>query len=85
MFYYNQKHSYIFGLDPNYFYSKNPDLYKRLVDITAEKLTILRPKSAINSARNTFLPMLKKAPILLPKLSKAAGAKRFSRMMRLLF
>ena len=38
MFFYDQKHSYVYGLDPNYLYSKNPDLYKRLVDITGGKV-----------------------------------------------
>jgi hypothetical protein len=38
MFYYSTKHAYIYGLDPNYFYSKNPDLYKRLTEITGGKV-----------------------------------------------
>jgi hypothetical protein len=38
LFYYSTKHSYIFGLDPNYFYSKNPDLYKRLTEIVGGKV-----------------------------------------------
>lgn len=38
MFYYDTKHVYIFGLDPNYLYSKNPDLYKSLTDITGGKV-----------------------------------------------
>ena len=32
-----RKHSYVYGLDPNYLYSKNPDLYKLLQDITNGK------------------------------------------------
>ncbi len=35
LFFLNQKHSYVFGLDPNYLYSENPDLYKLLVEITS--------------------------------------------------
>ncbi len=31
MFFYDTKHNYVYGLDPNYLYSKNPELYK-LVD-----------------------------------------------------
>lgn len=37
LFFYNQKHSYVYGLDPNYLYSKNPELYKLLLDITNAK------------------------------------------------
>ncbi len=37
LFFYDQKHSYVYGLDPNYLYSENPDLYKLLVDITTGK------------------------------------------------
>ncbi len=35
MFFYDRKHTYVFGLDPNYLYSKNPELYKDLTDITS--------------------------------------------------
>jgi hypothetical protein len=38
MFFYSTKHTYVYGLDPNYFYSKNPDLYKRLTEITGGKV-----------------------------------------------
>lgn len=37
LFFFNQKHAYVYGLDPNYLYSKNPDLYKLLLDITSGK------------------------------------------------
>ncbi|MEQ1763900.1 MAG: hypothetical protein ABL984_12255 [Pyrinomonadaceae bacterium] len=37
LFFFNQKHSYVYGLDPNYLYSQNPDLYKLLLDITSAK------------------------------------------------
>jgi len=37
LFYYDTKHAYVFGLDPNYLYSQNPDLYKLLLDITSGK------------------------------------------------
>ena len=37
LFFYDQKHQYVYGLDPNYLYSQNPDLYKLLLDITAGK------------------------------------------------
>jgi hypothetical protein len=37
LFYFDQKHSYVYGLDPNYLYSKNPDLYRLLMDITNAK------------------------------------------------
>ena len=37
LFFFDTKHAYVFGLDPNYLYSENPDLYKELVDITSGK------------------------------------------------
>ena len=37
LFFYDQTHSYVYGLDPNYLYSKDPDLYKTLIDITNAK------------------------------------------------
>jgi hypothetical protein len=37
LFFYDQSHSYVYGLDPNYLYSKDPDLYKTLIDITNAK------------------------------------------------
>jgi hypothetical protein len=37
LFFYDQNHSYVYGLDPNYLYSKDPDLYKTLIDITNAK------------------------------------------------
>jgi hypothetical protein len=37
LFFFDQKHSYVYGLDPNYLYSQNPDLYKLLQDITNAK------------------------------------------------
>lgn len=38
LFFLDQKHSYVYGLDPNYLYSQNPDLYKLLQDITNAKV-----------------------------------------------
>jgi hypothetical protein len=37
MFYYDQKHRYVSGLDPQYLYSKNPDLSRLFDDITTGK------------------------------------------------
>jgi hypothetical protein len=37
MFYYDQKHAYVSGLDPTYLYSKNPDLSRLFDDITTGK------------------------------------------------
>jgi hypothetical protein len=34
IFFYDTKHSYVYGLDPNYLYSKNPELYKLIDEIT---------------------------------------------------
>jgi hypothetical protein len=43
MFYYDRKHSYVYGLDPNYLYSKNPELYKELGEITGGKMDEAAP------------------------------------------
>ncbi|NNE65583.1 MAG: hypothetical protein HKN33_03380 [Pyrinomonadaceae bacterium] len=37
LFYFNTKHSYTWGLDPNYLYTKNPELFRVLKDITEGK------------------------------------------------
>jgi hypothetical protein len=37
LFFLNTKHSYVYGLDPNYLYSENPDLYNLLQEITNGK------------------------------------------------
>jgi hypothetical protein len=37
LFFYNTKHRYVYGLDPNYLYSQEPELYKLLKDITEGK------------------------------------------------
>jgi hypothetical protein len=37
LFFFDQKHSYVYGLDPNYLYSKDPDLYRLLMDINDAK------------------------------------------------
>ena len=37
LFFLDTKHTYVYGLDPNYLYSQNPDLYKLLQDITNGK------------------------------------------------
>ncbi len=38
MFYHNTKHRYVYGLDPNYLYTENPELYKLLKDLTEGKV-----------------------------------------------
>ncbi len=37
LFFFNTKHRYVYGLDPNYLFSQNPDLYKLLIEITDGK------------------------------------------------
>ena len=37
LFFYDTKHRYIYGLDPNYLYSENPELYKLLLEISEGK------------------------------------------------
>jgi hypothetical protein len=44
LFFHDTKHSYVYGLDPNYLYSENPDLYKLLTDITAGKVDDAGPE-----------------------------------------
>jgi hypothetical protein len=52
LFFYNTKHSYVYGLDPNYLYSQNPDLYKLLTEITSGKVEeagpVIREKFGAN-------------------------------------
>lgn len=43
MFFYDRKHTYVYGLDPNYLYSQNPELYKTLTDITSGKIDEAAP------------------------------------------
>jgi hypothetical protein len=43
LFFLNTKHSYVYGLDPNYLYSENPELYKLLQDITNAKVDEAAP------------------------------------------
>lgn len=38
LFFHNTKHRYVYGLDPNYLYSENPELYKMLKDLTEGKI-----------------------------------------------
>jgi hypothetical protein len=52
LFFYNTKHSYVYGLDPNYLYSENPELYKLQLDITNGKVDdpapVIREKFGAN-------------------------------------
>lgn len=43
LFFLDTKHTYVYGLDPNYLYSKNPDLYVLLQDITNGKVNEAAP------------------------------------------
>ena len=38
LFFYDTKHTYVYGLDPNYLYTQNPELYKLLKDLTEGKI-----------------------------------------------
>jgi hypothetical protein len=38
MFFYDTKHTYVYGLDPNYLYTENPELYKLIPDLTSGKI-----------------------------------------------
>jgi hypothetical protein len=38
LFYFDTKHRYVYGLDPNYLYSQNPELSKLVGDITGGKI-----------------------------------------------
>lgn len=52
LFFYNTKHEYVYGLDPNYLYSENPELYKSLKDLTEGKVDdpapVIRDKFGAN-------------------------------------
>jgi hypothetical protein len=43
LFFLNQKHAYVYGLDPNYLFSENPDLYKSLTEITEGRTDVAGP------------------------------------------
>jgi hypothetical protein len=38
LFFFNTKHSYVYGLDPNYLYTADPELYRLLKDLTEGKI-----------------------------------------------
>ncbi len=38
LFFYDTKHNYVYGLDPNYLYTENPDLSKLIPDLTSGKI-----------------------------------------------
>ena len=38
LFFFNQQNSYVWGLDPNYLYSEDPEMYKMVKDITDGKV-----------------------------------------------
>ncbi len=38
LFFYDTKHRYVYGLDPNYLYTSSPELYKLLKDLTEGKV-----------------------------------------------
>jgi hypothetical protein len=44
LFFFDTKHTYVYGLDPNYLYSAHPDLYKLLKDLTEAKIDDPAPK-----------------------------------------
>jgi hypothetical protein len=52
LFFFNTKHSYAYGLDPNYLFSENPELYKLLIDLTNGKIDdpapVIREKFGAN-------------------------------------
>ena len=43
LFFLDTKHTYVYGLDPNYLYSKNPELSKLIPDLTSGKITEAAP------------------------------------------
>ncbi len=43
LFFYDTKHAYVYGLDPNYLYSENPELSKLIPDITNGKIEEAAP------------------------------------------
>ncbi|MDQ3062831.1 MAG: hypothetical protein M3R14_08230, partial [Acidobacteriota bacterium] len=43
LFFYDTKHAYVYGLDPNYLYTENPELSKLIPDITSGKIEEAAP------------------------------------------
>jgi hypothetical protein len=52
LFFLDSKHNYVYGLDPNYLYTKNPEIYKLIGEITSGKIEdpapIIREKFGAN-------------------------------------
>ncbi len=52
LFFYDTKHRYVYGLDPNYLYSENPELHTSLKDLTEGKIDdpapVIREKFGAN-------------------------------------
>ncbi len=52
LFFLDTKHNYVYGLDPNYLYTKNPEIYKLIGEITSGKVEdpapVIREKFGAN-------------------------------------
>lgn len=74
LFFYDTKHSYVYGLDPNYLYSANPDLYRLLLDITNAKIDEAAPLIRERFGANFVFVDARENEEMVAKLLDSGGA-----------
>jgi prepilin-type processing-associated H-X9-DG protein len=67
LFFYNTKHRYVYGLDPNYLYSEHPNLYTMLKDLTEGKIDDPAPLIRHNFGANYIFADAKENTDMLAK------------------
>ncbi len=73
LFYYDTKHTYVYGLDPNYLYSQNPELYTLLKEITEGKTEDPAPLIRDKFGANYIFADAKENTDMIAKPSTADG------------
>jgi hypothetical protein len=74
LFFHNQRNSYVYGLDPNYLYSKNPELYKLLLQITDGKMDGAGPEIRDKFGANYVFADAKENELMVTKLIDSGWA-----------
>ncbi|MEP7148593.1 MAG: hypothetical protein ABI857_06890 [Acidobacteriota bacterium] len=68
LFFLDTKHTYVYGLDPNYLYSENPDLYKLLQEITNGRIDEAAPLIREKFGANYVFADAKENEVMIAKL-----------------
>lgn len=68
LFFFDTKHSYAYGLDPNYLYSQNPELYKLLLEITEGRSSDAAPLIREKFGSNYIFTDAKENDVMVAKL-----------------